>query len=765
MLAQNNGKISRIQFILIHLVMILLLVVTVLNSVKPHIFWGHFEIENIAIHSVIEALGALAAILMGFMSIQLLTGTKDPRYELISFGLLAMGCWDLFHSFLPAGRGFVFTHTLALLLGGFLFCLILFNWHSFISKHRVIIKVGLLILLFSLGGILIIYQENIPLMVYNNKFTLTAKILNLIAGMLFLESTLKLYFDFLKHKRMGLLLLTMLALLSAIAGIVFPFSHAWTDSWWFWHGLRLTAFIFMLGYMLMQFSKLFIERTSTLQAMRASEEKFRTFIELVPIPLCNINQTTGEIAYVNDAFKALFGYTQKDIPNVEQWWRKAYPKEVYRRKVMQRWNEAVTYSVINKTNISSEAYEITCHDGNVSIVIIGGVVIGNDLLATFLDITAMRGFQKALSDEKSTFKSTIDNLPGIYYRINQYGYFEVWNKRFNDVTGYNDKEMSGFRAKDLFEGDDKEKISTAMQRVFENGNTEVEAELVTIENEKIPYLFSGSLFETGGKPYLIGMGMDISKLKYIENSLRQTNINLSKTNKELEVFAYVASHDLQEPLRKIYSFTDLLETRYSELFDERAQKYMKYITGGAKRMQQLISDLLQFSRIGSNLNTYEKVDIGKLIRPILGNLYLFNEGNDADIQIGDLPVIFADKVQMMQLFQNLISNALKFRGDSPAEIRINCKKQADNWLFSIRDNGIGIAEEYAEKIFVVFQRLHGQDEYPGTGIGLAICKKIVERHLGDIWFDSKPGIGSTFYFTINGSLGKDINKKSLQQDG
>jgi light-regulated signal transduction histidine kinase (bacteriophytochrome) len=230
------------------------------------------------------------------------------------------------------------------------------------------------------------------------------------------------------------------------------------------------------------------------------------------------------------------------------------------------------------------------------------------------------------------------------------------------------------------------------------------------------------------------------------------NENLIKINKELEMFAYVASHDLQEPLRKVYSFTELLEKRYGYLFDERAKKYMNYITSGANRMQHLIRDLLRFSRVGTSERPFKRFDLNSVFDQLLQDLSLKIDEKEAKIKIDNLPAIIADRTQIIQLWQNLLGNALKFCGEDTPVIHIKAEEKENEWLFSIKDNGIGIQKEYADKIFVIFQRLHEREKYEGTGIGLALCKKIVERHNGRIWFDSEPGEGSTFYFTISRNL-------------
>ncbi|MGL5508365.1 MAG: sensor histidine kinase, partial [Microcoleaceae cyanobacterium] len=213
-------------------------------------------------------------------------------------------------------------------------------------------------------------------------------------------------------------------------------------------------------------------------------------------------------------------------------------------------------------------------------------------------------------------------------------------------------------------------------------------------------------------------------------------------------FAYVASHDLQEPLRTIISYTQLFAKKYGDRLDEKAEQYMGYIVDGTSRMQQLINDLLAYSRVGTRGDEFLPTDLQKVLDKTLANLQGAIADKQAIITHDPLPLINADTRQIGQLLQNLIGNALKFCEKDTPKVHITVEKTEENWLIAIKDNGIGIDPEYADRIFVIFQRLHSRQEYAGTGIGLAICKKIVERHGGKIWVESQPGQGATFYFTI-----------------
>lgn len=234
----------------------------------------------------------------------------------------------------------------------------------------------------------------------------------------------------------------------------------------------------------------------------------------------------------------------------------------------------------------------------------------------------------------------------------------------------------------------------------------------------------------------------------VQEHLKKLNIQLTESNKELEQFAYVASHDLQEPLRMVSSFLQLLEKKYKSQLDETAHQYIHYAVDGSERMKVLINDLLKFSRVGTAAEEREPVYCNLVVSNVIKVYEAKIRETGASINVLTLPVIYGNKTQVEQLFQNLIGNALKYHGSESPSVTIGCDEEGADWKFYVKDNGIGIDQKFFEKIFVIFQRLHGKNEYSGTGIGLAICKKIVERHGGRIWIESKLGKGSVFYFTF-----------------
>ena len=239
-----------------------------------------------------------------------------------------------------------------------------------------------------------------------------------------------------------------------------------------------------------------------------------------------------------------------------------------------------------------------------------------------------------------------------------------------------------------------------------------------------------------------------SERRRVENALKKKTEALARSNRELEEFAYVASHDLQEPLRMVTSYVQLLARRYKGKLDSNADDFIGFTLDGATRMHTLINGLLAYSRVGTQSKPFEPANCETILQQSLDNLKMTVEETGAVVTHDPLPTVMADSLQLGQLFQNLMGNAIKFHGEEPPRVHVSVRSDGNQWIFSVRDNGIGIAPEFTERIFLIFQRLHGKEKYPGTGIGLAVCKKIVECHGGRIWVESEVGKGATFYFTL-----------------
>ena len=310
---------------------------------------------------------------------------------------------------------------------------------------------------------------------------------------------------------------------------------------------------------------------------------------------------------------------------------------------------------------------------------------------------------------------------------------------------YSGEELLGYTMMEKYPGIEKTEMFRELQKCMQGRITKI------LENEFIFPDGTKEWYELSVQPVPEGLfilSMDITSRKKYQENLKDYAAKLKSSNTELERFAYVASHDLQEPLRMVSSFLSLLETRLAEKLDPTSKQYIDFAVDGAGRMKTLIQDLLMYSRVGSNTENFAPVDLNGVNEYITKMLEEEILKSQASITLKPLPVITANHSLISQLFLNLVTNALKYHGNNRPEIEIGCNEADGNWVFYVKDNGIGIDPKFFEKIFIIFQRLHNKTEYSGTGIGLAICKKIVDIHKGKIWVDSFPGRGSTFYFSI-----------------
>jgi PAS domain S-box-containing protein len=341
------------------------------------------------------------------------------------------------------------------------------------------------------------------------------------------------------------------------------------------------------------------------------------------------------------------------------------------------------------------------------------------------------------------FNLTLDLL----CTINSAGRLIDFNPAWETTLGYQREELKGKLFTDLIHPDDLALVTTTLKRVT---NESVAGRFESRFRHKDGHYrwLAWALVISPQDQLLYAAARDTTERRLAEEKLRQRTEELERSNRDLEQFAYVASHDLQEPLRIVSSYVQLLARRYRGRLDQDADEFIAFAVEGASRMKNLITDLLAYSRVGTHAKEFTAVAMEEVLKQVTDSLRLAIEDQGARVTHDPLPSVLGDTTQLGQLLQNLIGNALKFRGEKPPHVHIGVQKQDEHWLFFVRDNGIGIDPQYAERVFVIFQRLHNRDEYPGTGIGLAICRKIVERHAGRIWVESVPGNGATFYFTL-----------------
>ncbi|WP_182867512.1 ATP-binding protein [Rhodopirellula sp. JC639] len=370
-----------------------------------------------------------------------------------------------------------------------------------------------------------------------------------------------------------------------------------------------------------------------------------------------------------------------------------------------------------------------------------------------------------LRREQHLINSLVNTIPDAVFFKDRQGRIIRANESMAKDAGFNSaEELIGKTDDQIWSGDLHAQTATDEQRILETGEPIVNKEEMPIREGGQPrwvLVTKMPLYDEDGQIMgVFGVARDITEIKLQEfererqaEALAKAKEALERSNTDLQQFAYVASHDLQEPLRAVAGHCQLLEMALADQADDRVKMFLHHAVDGAKRMQELINNLLDYSRVESRGREMVATDVNGVVDDAMKNLAVAIDEHNAVIQSGDLPTVNGDRDQLVQLFQNLIGNAIKFCGDKTPEIQIEAvreqdERESDHWLFSISDNGIGLEREYQERIFVIFQRLHARSHYPGTGLGLAIAKRIVERHSGRIWVDSQPGVGSTFYFTL-----------------
>lgn len=364
------------------------------------------------------------------------------------------------------------------------------------------------------------------------------------------------------------------------------------------------------------------------------------------------------------------------------------------------------------------------------------------------DITERRQSELLLQVSEERYKALFNNVPVAIFTKDTDGYYTTAN---TETLTYWSQSPIGYTDADILPAEIAEALRVIDLQVMETGEGQTLEERLLTDN-KLRIILSRKIpirDVTGKVTGILGISLDITENKKAEILLAERALELERSNEELTQFAYVISHDLGEPLRAITSYLELLSRRYKGQIDDRADKYINYAVDGAVRMQALILDLLAYSRTGKQNHKLGDIDFEGVFEISVANLRVAIKESSAVITHGDLPTGLGDVTQITQLFQNLIGNSIKYRGDAPPHIHVSAEEHNQTWVFSVKDNGIGIAPEYRERIFQVFQRLHTPEQYPGTGIGLAICKKIVQNHGGKIWIESEIGMGSTFYFTLS----------------
>jgi len=503
----------------------------------------------------------------------------------------------------------------------------------------------------------------------------------------------------------------------------------------------------------------FSEISRDLSERRESEAKYRGLLEAAPDAMVVVNQG-GEIVLLNVQAEKQFGYRRDEL--VGQKVKNIIPEGFAERLIADGTRtgaEALAQQIGTGIELSGRRKDGS--DFPIEIMLsplesTEGILV----TAAIRDISVRKAAEKHVAQMEGRYRGLLEAAPDAMVVVNQGGEIVLLNVQAEKQFGYRRDELIGQKVKNIIPEGFAERLladgtRTAAEALAQQIGTGIELAGRRKDGSEFPIEIMLSPLENAEGILVTAAVRDISVRKKSEEHLVKTVGELKSSNDELQQFAYVASHDLQEPLRMVASYTQLLGKRYKGRLDSDADEFIAFAVDGCNRMQGLIQDLLAYSRAGTNGKEFHKISGENALKDALTNLRVTIEESGAVVTHDSLPAITMDDTQLAQVFQNLVGNAIKYRSAEAPQVHVSARRNGGNeWIFSVRDNGLGIDPQYFERIFILFQRLHGRQEFAGTGIGLAICKKILERLGGRIWVESQPKMGSTFYFALPEGVGK-----------
>ena len=465
------------------------------------------------------------------------------------------------------------------------------------------------------------------------------------------------------------------------------------------------------------------------------------------------------VVYFSPRWYTMLGYDYQEFPATYEAWAELLHPDI-REDVEKRIHDHVEAG-----SPFEEEFMMKCKDGSYKKILSRGKIVEKRgektkrMIGTHMDVSVVRKMEEEheqfILQAKEEWERTFDAVPDLIAILDRDHHIVRVNKAMAEAVGIPQMECSGKLCFECVHGTDAPPVACPHEKMLLSKQTETADALEEKLGGEFSITVSPLLDDEGELIGSVHVAHDITDRRRSEHEREQLISDLEASNRELKRFAYVASHDLQEPLRMVTSFLQLLLKKYQGDLDEEAHEFIDFAVDGAKRMQELISSLLDYSRIGTQEQDFQFIQSKDIFERAVTNLKSAIEECEGEItcqccqEEGCLPKIYGDPTQLLQLFQNIIGNAIKYHKKGvPPKIQVSYEDKGDDLLFSIADNGVGIEEEYLEKIFGVFQRLYSRDEYSGTGIGLAICKRVIQRHGGQIWAESELGKGSTFYFSI-----------------
>lgn len=517
--------------------------------------------------------------------------------------------------------------------------------------------------------------------------------------------------------------------------------------------LALTAYITIISVAFLVLSSAIVKQLRSMEEIETARF-INQLTDASPDFIGVFDVLKEKVTYTNKKFRDFYRFSDKDEIDYDRVWESVHPEDIPKlKKFIEKFIRMKTGEVENmECRITGNTGKIHWIN-SIATLLERNPEAGTGMLIVSRDVTIRKNAEEMLHDSEDQIKTIFQNAPEAVIVIDEHSRIMEWNPFAEKIFGWNKEEAIGKYLHELIIPEEyREAHVLGLKKYLDTGegkvlSRQIEMEALKKDHSRFDAGLNISPLKYRGKQYFIGFLADITPRKKADAELKKKSEELAVSNQDLEQFAYVASHDLQEPLRMVSSYVQLLENRYKDKLDQDARDFIHFAIEGTNRMRNLINSLLEYSRI-NRPRPFEKINTTRLLTEVTSNLKQSIDESKARVVVGDIPEINGDPGLIAQLFQNLVSNAIKFRSSTPPEIEISGTDKEGEWLFSVKDNGIGIKKEYHHKIFVIFQRLHTKEQYPGTGIGLAVCKKIVERHGGKIRVESDEGKGSTFYFTL-----------------
>jgi PAS domain S-box-containing protein len=786
-------------------VILLVGVLPLLVSLASSLFIGNAKHIDEPLHEFFELTGSCIAITVAMLLLLRLRHEEKSTHLLWAVAaLVAMGLVDGLHGIHGISL-FSWQRHGATLFGGLLFGLVWLPLPPAVTRRKeisVLMVAGLSLalgLFWGSGWMPLTWDPS-------GLYTFPVKALNGLGGLGFLAAALFFCRRYLKQSQSEDLVFASLTVLFGVASLLFGVAHTWAADWWVWHGFRLLAYAIVLVAAYGMAITLFRQKAAYTQELEGRVQErvadLRQTNEALLGEITERKQAEEALRETNEYLENLFNHANAPIIVWDNHFHITRFNGAFEALTGRRASEVTGKSLeilfppahvkssmnLIKKTLKGERWEVVeieiLHvEGSIRTVLWNSATIlaldGKTPIATIAqgqDITERKRAEEALTESEKKLRTLFETMSeGIVYEDHA-GNIISANPAAERLLGLSLDQMQGRTSLDprwqsIHEDGSPFPGETHSLRVAAMTGKPGHDEIQGIYNPKSgTYIWlninSTPEFLPGEKePYrAYAVFRDITERKQAEKQLKALNENLERSNRELEQFAYVASHDLQEPLRMVSSYTQLLEQRYKDKLDQDAQDFIGYAVDGANRMQRLIQDLLEYSRITTRGQPLALLDSHEVLGEAIKNLQVAIQESGALVTSNDLPIVLGDRTQIVQVFQNLIGNGIKFqRPDVAPLIHISTEDDLhDNRfrLFRVSDNGIGIEPRHFNRLFEIFQRLNSKKEYPGTGIGLALCKRIIERHGGRIWVESEPGKGSTFLFTLPA---EDHNNKGEQK--